>query len=87
MYFLHRECYEESLEIHENFYGHKHLSVAEVLGNLGNLWKMKGDKAKAISHYEKVLAIQEEILGPDHLKVCYHSAHTHYNTKLNNRQL
>ena len=73
MYLLHRECYEQSLEIHEKFYGHKHPSVASVLGNLGNLWKIKGDKAKAISHYQKVLAIQEEILGPDHLKVCYHS--------------
>ena len=71
--FLHREYYERSLKVHEKFYGRKHPSVASVLGNLGNLWKMKGDKTKAISHYQEVLAIQEEILGPDHLKVCHHS--------------
>ena len=73
VYLLYRECYEQSLEIHEKFYGHKHPSVASVLGNLGNLWEKEGDKAKAISHYQEALAIQEEIHGPNHLKVSHHS--------------
>ena len=73
VYLLHRECFERVLEIREKFYGHKHTSVASVLGNLGTLWMMKGDKAKAISHYMEALAIQEEILGHDHLVVSYHS--------------
>ena len=72
VYLVHRECYERALEIREKIYGHKHPSVAMVLGNLGNLWKMKGDKAKAISHYQEALAIQEEFLGPNNLKVSHH---------------
>ena len=70
VYLLHRECYEHALEIREKLYGHKHPSVASVLVNLGNLWKMKD---KAISHYQEALAIEEEILGPNHLEVCHHS--------------
>ena len=71
--FLHREHYERSLTIRERFYGRKHPSVATVLGNLGNLWEKEGYKAKAISHYQEALAIQEEIHGPNHLKVSHHS--------------
>ena len=71
--FLHREYYEQSLKISEKFYGCKSPSVASVLMNLGNVWKMKGNKAKAISHYQEALAIKEEFLGPDHLEVCHHS--------------
>ena len=67
--FLHREYYERSLKIREKFYGRKHASVATVLGNLAILWEKEGDKAKAISHYQEILAIQEEILGPNHLEV------------------
>ena len=51
-------------------YGHKHLTVATVLGNLGNLWKDE-DKGKAISYYQKALAIKEEIYGPNHLNVSH----------------
>ena len=70
---LHRECFERALKIHEKLYGHKHPSVATVLGNLGNLWEKEGDKAKAISLYQEALAIQEEIHGPNHLKVSHQS--------------
>ena len=73
VYLLHRECFERALEIFEKFFGHQHQSVAAMLVNLGILWMKKGDKAKAISHYQEALAIQEEILGHDHLKVSYHS--------------
>ena len=73
VYLFHRECFERALEIHEKLRGHKHPSVAEVLGNLGTLWKMEGDKAKAISHYQEGLAIEEEIHGPNDLKVSCHS--------------
>ena len=69
VYLLHRECYEHALEIINKFYGHKYPSVTTVLVNLGNLWKEKGDKAKAISHYQEALAIKEEIHGPKHLEV------------------
>ena len=73
VYLLHRECFERALEIREKFYGHQHQSVAWMLVNLGSLWMKKGDKAKAISHYQEALAIQEETIGPNHLKVSYHS--------------
>ena len=73
VYLLHRECYERALEICEKLYGNKHPSVATVLVNLGNLWKKEGDKAKAISHYQEALAIQEEIHEPNLLKVSHHS--------------
>ena len=73
MYLLHREYYEHALKIFEKFYGHKHQSVAMVLMNLGVLWEMKGDKAKAISHYLDALTIQEEIHGPNHLEVSHYS--------------
>ena len=73
VYLLHRECYERALEICEKLRGPKHPLVAIVLVNLGIIWKEEGDKAKAISHYQEALAIQEEILGPNHLKVSYHS--------------
>ena len=73
VYLFHREYYERALEIFEKFYGHKHPSVASVLGNLGNVCEKEGDKTKAISHYEEALAIQEEIHGPNHLKVSHHS--------------
>ena len=73
VYLLHRKCFEHALEIFEKFYGHKHPSVAFVLGNLGVLCEKEGDKAKAISHYQESLAIKEKMLGPNHRKVSYHS--------------
>ena len=73
VYLLHRECFERALEIFEKFYGHQHQSVAVMLVNLGSLWMMKGDKDKAISHHQEALAIEKEMLGPNHLKVSYHS--------------
>ena len=73
VYLFHRECCEHALEIYEKLRGHKHPSVAMVLMNLGSLWRMKGDKAKAIRHYQEVLAIQEEILGPNDLRVSNYS--------------
>ena len=72
VYLLHREYYERALEIYEKLRGHKHPSVAMVLMNLGVLWKIKGDKDKAISLYQEALAIKEEILGPNHWKVSHH---------------
>ena len=74
VYLLHRKYYERALEIYEKLRGHKHPSVAMVLMNLGVLWRMKGDKAKAISLYQEALAI-EEMLGPNHLQVSYHSCY------------
>ena len=73
VYLLHRESFERALEIHEKLYGHKHPSVAGVLMNLGNVWKEEGDKAKAISHFQEALAIQEQILGPNNLQVSNYS--------------
>ena len=73
VYLLHRERFERALKIYEKLYGHKHPSVAGVLMNLGTFWEMKGDKAEAISHYQEALAIEEEILGPNHWKVSHHS--------------
>ena len=73
VYLLHRESFEHALEIHDKLRGHKHPSVAAVLVNLGNIWKTKGDKDKALSHYQEALAIREEILGPNHWKVSHHS--------------
>ena len=84
VYLLHRKYYERALEIYEKLYGHNHTSVATVLVNLGSLWRMKGEnlrnlsekeevKAKAISLYRDALAIQEEVLGRNHLSVSHHS--------------
>ena len=73
VYLLPRECYELTLEIREKLHGHKHPSVGTVLTNLGNLWRIKGDKAKAISHFQEALAIQEQILGPNDLQVSNYS--------------
>ena len=72
VYLFHRECCERALEIQKKLYGHKHPSIVEVLINLGNIWRKEGDKAKAISHYHKALAIQE-IHGPNDLNVSRHS--------------
>ena len=73
VYLLHRKCFERALEINVKLHGHKHPSVALVLNHLGNLWEEEGDKDKAISYYQNALAILEEILGPNHLKVSHHS--------------
>ena len=69
MHLLQRECYEHALEIHEKLHGHKHPLIAAVLANLGVTWKYAGNKAKAVSLYQKALAIREELYGPNHLEV------------------
>ena len=71
MYLVHRECYEHALNIYVKLYGYKHIRVAEVLGNLGNIWADAGDKPKAVSLYLEQLAIKEEIIGPNSLDVSY----------------
>ena len=71
VHLLHRECYEHALKIHEKLHGHKHPLIAAVLANLGVTWKYAGNKAKAVSLYQKALAIQEELYGPNHLEVSH----------------
>ena len=62
MYSLHRECYEHALEIHEKLHGQKHPLIAAVLANLGVTMKYAGNKGKAVSMYQEVLAIQEKFM-------------------------
>lgn len=68
-----RECLENALDIREELDGPKHPSVAVVLGSLGDMWDDAGNKSEAINFYQKALAIEKEVYGPNHLEVSYHS--------------
>ena len=72
MYLVHREYYEHTLNINVKLYGPKHTRVAQVLANLGNLLRDAGIKPEAIILYQKALAIEEEIFGPNSLDVSHH---------------
>ncbi len=69
MLHLYRERLERALAIFQHANGRKHASVAEALNNLGSALLNLGDPAKSKEHFQKALAIQEEIYGPDHPEV------------------
>ena len=73
LHLLYRECLENALEIYKKRCGPEHPSVAQVLLNLGLLWKTAGNKSEATSFCRKALHIQKKIYGPNHLKVSHHS--------------
>ena len=68
-----RECLHSALEIYEKVHGHKHYTVAEVLVKLGATYQYEGEKSKAVNHFREALTMQQEIYGPNHLSVSYHS--------------
>ena len=72
MYLVHRESYEHALNIFVKLFGPKHIWVAQVLVNLGNIFKIVGMEPEAIILYQEALAIEEEIFGPNSLDVSYH---------------
>ena len=72
MYLVHRECYEHALNIFVKLFGPKHIRVAQVLVNLGNILENVGMEPEAINLYQEALAIEEEIFGPNSLDVSYH---------------
>jgi tetratricopeptide (TPR) repeat protein len=43
--------------------------VHALINNLGNVLEDLGDYQGAKEHYERALAIDEEVYGPDHLEV------------------
>ena len=49
-----------------------------ALHNLGAMWEEAGEITKAISHYQEVLAIKEEIYGSYHLEVSQNPIVTKY---------
>jgi len=36
-----------------------------LLNNVGNVWHRKGDKEQALSHYQRTIALREQLEGPD----------------------
>jgi CHAT domain-containing protein/Tfp pilus assembly protein PilF len=55
-----------ALAIREKTLGPEDPLVAEVLDNLANLYRVKGDYARAEAMFQRVLAISEKALGPEH---------------------
>ena len=55
-----KNCYEEALATQEQHYGPNNPDIAGVLNNLGNAWRALGDARKAVSSYERALAILEQ---------------------------
>ena len=72
MYLVHRKFYEHALNVYVKLYGPKHTRVAQVLANLGNVLSQAGMKPEAIILYQKALAIEEEISGPNSLDVSHY---------------
>jgi tetratricopeptide (TPR) repeat protein len=62
-----KKLWDEALEHAQRHYGPKHPHLALVLGNLGVFEANLGDTKKAIAHFDRALAIQDEALGPHHL--------------------
>ncbi|MGH9842915.1 MAG: tetratricopeptide repeat protein [Blastocatellia bacterium] len=60
---------ERALEIREKMLGPEHIDVATSLNNLAELYRGKGDFAKAGPLYQRALAIREKAFGPDHPNV------------------
>ena len=60
-----KNCYEEVLATWEQRYGPNHPSVAITLNNLGGAWSDLGDARKAMSFFERALAIYEQVYKED----------------------
>ena len=56
-----KDCYEEALAIQEQHYGPNNPDIAGVLNSLGGAWRALGDARKAVSFYERALAIDEQV--------------------------
>ncbi len=60
---------ERALPLREAVLGGTHLEVATTLNLLGELYRLKGELARAEPLYERGLAIREAALGKDHVLV------------------
>src|SRR4030095_4609644 len=54
------------LELAEARFGKDSLEAARSANNLGNIHYRRGDLSTARLHWNRVLAIREELLGPEH---------------------
>jgi serine/threonine protein kinase/tetratricopeptide (TPR) repeat protein len=45
--------------------GEQGLPRVGLLNNVGNVWHRKGDKEQALSHYQRTIALREQLEGPD----------------------
>jgi CHAT domain-containing protein len=60
-----------SLAIGEKELGSQHLGIAHSLSNLADVYKAKGEYAKAEPLYQRALLIRDKELGREHLDVTY----------------
>ena len=58
--------YKQVLEILKNSSGEEHPNYANVLNNLGSLYKYMGDSKLAETLYKQALEIKKNTLGVEH---------------------
>jgi CHAT domain-containing protein/Tfp pilus assembly protein PilF len=60
---------ERVLQIREKVLGLDHPDVARIVHNLGFLYYLKAEYARAETYYQRALAIREKILEPEHPEI------------------
>lgn len=60
------KCLQKSLDIVLTLNGENHKNTASILGDLGEVWNIKGDYDKAIDFFEKSLVIRLKLFGEQH---------------------
>ena len=60
------EFYLKSLDIKQNMFGEEHITVAEVLYNIGLVYPKIRETNKAIECFQKARAIKEKMYGKEH---------------------
>lgn len=58
--------YQQALVEYKKVLDPNHLSVLNIINNLGNLYKAQDKSKKTEQIYQRALAGYEKVLGPDH---------------------
>jgi CHAT domain-containing protein/tetratricopeptide (TPR) repeat protein len=63
------EFEKNALTVYERLFGHNHLAVSGILGQLGDGYAWIGDYATAREYYEEGLRVMRVLLGPGHSSI------------------
>ncbi|MBL8607052.1 MAG: serine/threonine protein kinase, partial [Myxococcales bacterium] len=69
---LARRDLDASLAARERLHGERHLDVTRTLTALGNLARVRGERARALELHERALGIDAELLGSEHPALARH---------------